>query len=55
MDSMVVSIIIVSCSAALWWFITTKMEMRYTKVRVLGLEIDRAIFVNKFNRRRAVD
>jgi len=44
----VLSLSLIVFGAGLWWFMSRKMELKYTKVRLLGVEIDRVIFVNKF-------
>lgn len=50
MDSILLSLIVLLAGASLWWFMSRKVEVRYMKVRLLGVEIDRAIFINRFKK-----
>lgn len=58
MDSLLISLFIGGCCVTVWWLLTKRAEIRYTKVRLLGLAIDHVKVRNKFKRlkrRRVAD
>lgn len=47
-----ISFMLTVLSACIWWILSRKLVIKYTKVRLLGIEIDRATIINKFKTRR---
>lgn len=52
MGLVVLSLFLFVLGGGLWWFMSRKLEVKYTKMRLLGVEIDRVIFINKFKTRK---
>lgn len=44
----VFSFMLAVLGACIWWIVSRKLVIRYTKVRLLGIEVDRATIINKF-------
>lgn len=44
-------LIVISIIGGVWWIYIRKFQIKYTKIRLLGLEIDRAIVTNKFHQK----
>jgi hypothetical protein len=47
-----VSFMLTVLGACIWWILSRKLVIRYTKVRLLGIEFDRATIINKFKNSR---
>lgn len=49
------SLLMTTICVSLWWYLTKSFAIQYTKLRVFGLEVDRAIVMNKFKQQKNKD